>query len=79
MHAHRESHAPSLTSVFTCNHRDNEEACIRTVCLESNTFIFHNDLPETMDAVLLHGEAELYIQSLEKMSLREIGSPKYVA
>ncbi|XP_055061364.2 zinc finger MYND domain-containing protein 10 [Misgurnus anguillicaudatus] len=30
-----------------------------------------------MDSVLLHGEAEMYIQSLERMSLREIGSPKW--
>ncbi|XP_058646326.1 zinc finger MYND domain-containing protein 10 isoform X2 [Onychostoma macrolepis] len=30
-----------------------------------------------MDSVLLHGEAEGYIQSLEKMSLRDIGSPRW--
>ncbi|XP_017568171.2 zinc finger MYND domain-containing protein 10 [Pygocentrus nattereri] len=30
-----------------------------------------------MDSVLLHVEAEGYIQSLEKISLREIGSPKW--
>ncbi|XP_042569845.1 zinc finger MYND domain-containing protein 10 [Cyprinus carpio] len=30
-----------------------------------------------MDSVLLHGEAEGYIQSLEKMALRDIGSTKW--
>uniref|UniRef100_A0A672NZQ9 Zinc finger MYND domain-containing protein 10 n=1 Tax=Sinocyclocheilus grahami TaxID=75366 RepID=A0A672NZQ9_SINGR len=30
-----------------------------------------------MDSVLLHGEAEGYIQSLEKMAMREMGSPRW--
>ncbi|XP_051558329.1 zinc finger MYND domain-containing protein 10 isoform X1 [Myxocyprinus asiaticus] len=30
-----------------------------------------------MNSLLLHGEAEGYIQSLEKMSLRDVGSPRW--
>lgn len=31
-----------------------------------------------MDPVLLHGEAEGYVKSLEKLPLKDVGSPRLV-